>query len=56
MVLNLNSGNCLIDILPDDREKIAFWIGQGLWQLTVLHFDLCSDLRKVFRHYREALV
>jgi len=40
--LDLKSGYWQVRIRPEDREKTAFSIGKGLWQFTVMPFDLCN--------------
>jgi hypothetical protein len=44
--LELKSGYWQVDLNPDDKEKTAFLMGQGLWQSTVMPFGLC-DIREV---------
>jgi len=31
-----------VKIRPEDKEKTAFSIGKGLWQFTVMPFELCN--------------
>jgi len=40
--LDLKSVYWQMRIRPEDREKIAFSIGKGLWQFTVMLFGLCN--------------
>ena len=40
--LDLKSGYWQVGIHPQDREKTAFSIGEGLWQFTVMPFGLCN--------------
>ena len=40
--LDLKSGYWQVKIHPEDREKTAFFIGNGLWQFTVMPFGLCN--------------
>jgi hypothetical protein len=42
--LYLKSGYWQLGIHPDDKEKTAFSMGQGLWKFTVMPFGLCNDL------------
>jgi hypothetical protein len=39
--LNLKSGYWQVDLHPE-KEKIAFGMGQGLWQFTFMTFGLCN--------------
>jgi len=41
-ILDLKSGYWQIKICARDKEKTAFSIGNGLWQFTVMPFDLCN--------------
>jgi hypothetical protein len=36
------NGYCQVDLHPDDKEKTAFSMGQGLWQFTFMPFGLCN--------------
>jgi hypothetical protein len=40
-ILDLKCGYWQVDLHPDDK-KIAFVMGQGMWQLTVTPFGLCN--------------
>ena len=40
--LDLKSGYWEDKIRPEDREKTAFSIANGLWQLIVMAFGLCN--------------
>ncbi|GFW73491.1 retrovirus-related Pol polyprotein from transposon 17.6 [Trichonephila clavipes] len=40
--LDLKSGYWQIELLSDDKEKIAFTMGQDLWQFKIMHFGLCN--------------
>jgi len=40
--LDLKSGYWRIKIRSEDREKIAFSIGNGLWQFRIISFGLCN--------------
>jgi len=40
--LELKSGNWQVALHPEDKEKMAFSTGQGLWQFTVMTFGLCN--------------
>jgi len=40
--LDLKSGYWQIKIRPEDKEKTAFSVGNGLWQFTVIPFGLCN--------------
>ncbi|XP_036138917.1 uncharacterized protein LOC118644443 [Monomorium pharaonis] len=40
--LDLKSGYWQVKIRSEDKEKIAFSIGNGLWQFTVMPFGLCN--------------
>jgi hypothetical protein len=40
--LDLKSGCWQVDVHPDEKEKIAFPRGQGLWQFTIMPFGLCN--------------
>jgi hypothetical protein len=31
-----------VDLHPDSKEKTAFSMGQGLWQLPLMPFGLCN--------------
>jgi hypothetical protein len=54
--LNLKSGYWQVDLHPDDKEKTAFWTGQGLWQFTVMAFRLCNAPAKLERLKQTSLV
>lgn len=41
-ILDLKSGYWQIRMSPEDKEKTAFSIGNGLWQFNVLPFGLCN--------------
>jgi len=41
-ILDLKSGYWKIEIRPEDNEKMAFSIRNGLWQFTVMPFGLCN--------------
>lgn len=40
--LDLKSGYWQLKIRPKDKEKTAFSVGNGLWQFTVMPFELCN--------------
>jgi hypothetical protein len=40
--LDLKSSYWQVDLHPDNKEKTAFSMGQGLWQFTVIPFGLCN--------------
>ena len=40
--LDLRSDYWQVGLDPEDKEKIAFSTGQGLWQFTVMPFGLCN--------------
>ncbi|XP_020298020.1 uncharacterized protein LOC109862393, partial [Pseudomyrmex gracilis] len=40
--LDMKSGYWQLKIQPEDREKTAFSVGNGLWQFTVMPFGLCN--------------
>ena len=40
MVLNFRSWQ--VKIRPEDKEKTAFPIGNGLWQFIIMAFGLCN--------------
>jgi len=40
--LDLKSSYWQIKIRPEDKEKTAFSVGNGLWQFTVMPFKLCN--------------
>jgi len=40
--LDLKNGYWQIKIRPEDKEKTAFSVGNGLWQFTVMPFGLCN--------------
>lgn len=40
--MDLKSGYWQIKISPEDKEKTAFSVGNGLWQFTVMPFGLCN--------------
>lgn len=31
-----------MEVRPEDREKTAFSVGNGLWQFTIMPFGLCN--------------
>ncbi len=47
--LDLKSGYRQVEVSPVDREKMAFTVGFGLWQLTLMPFGLCNSPSK-FEH------
>jgi len=40
--LDLKSGYWQVALHPEDKEKTAFSMGQGVWKFTVMPFGLCS--------------
>jgi hypothetical protein len=40
--LDLKSGYWQVEMDPTDKEKTAFSVGQGLWELNVMPFGLCN--------------
>jgi hypothetical protein len=40
--LNLKSRYWQVDVHPDDKEKTAFSMGQGLWKFIIIPFGLCN--------------
>ena len=40
--LDLKSGYWQVELDPQDREKTAFSLGNGLWQFTVMPFGLAN--------------
>ncbi|XP_011634591.1 uncharacterized protein LOC105425493 [Pogonomyrmex barbatus] len=40
--LDLKSGYWQLKIRPEDREKTAFSVGNGLWQFVAMSFGLCN--------------
>ena len=40
--LDLKSGYWQVELAEEDREKLAFSAGAGLWQFTVVPFGLCN--------------
>jgi len=42
ITLDLKNDYWQIKICPEDKEKTAFSVGNGLWQFTVMPFGLCN--------------
>ena len=40
--LDLKSGYWQVELEPSAKEKTAFSVGKGLWQIKVMHFELCN--------------